>query len=599
MKPWWLRLTRYAIPQTPLLGVVLLLMTIGIGLNLLTPWPMKLIVDSVLAGEPLPASAIWISHLPGGESSHGQLGWLSLATVVLFLASRVRGLLQTYLQAGAGSRMIYGLASDLFAHLQRQSLLFHGQRRSGDLVRRVTADSECVRDLVIGVYLPLVTSLVTLVAMFCVMWQLNRGLAICALLIAFPLGGTVKLFVKPMAERKYREKELQGELAALAEQTLTAIPLLKAFEREAHETSRYRALAAQAVRANLRAAWTSREFTVTTNGITAIANSLAMAAGGYYVLQGTLTVGSLLVLLTYFTALYSPLETLAYLSDGLASAAAGARRVLEVLDSDDDCVTEAPHAIHLRSTSHPESRRVRFEGVTFGYRPGQPVLHDISFDVEPGEVVAIVGPTGAGKSTLMSLLPRFFDPWHGSVLVDEQDIRMVKLAALRAQFAIVLQEPFLLPLTVAENIAYGRPVATRAEIVAAAEAANASIFIERLADGYDSVIGERGITLSGGEKQRLSIARALLKHAPIVILDEPSSSLDSSTESLVFDAIRRLTKDKTTFVIAHRLSTIRDADRLLVIENGRLTETGKPSELLAHGGYFQRVSKLQSLSGNA
>jgi ATP-binding cassette subfamily B protein len=335
------------------------------------------------------------------------------------------------------------------------------------------------------------------------------------------------------------------------------------------------------------------QFRVSTGAVNALAGAVVMSAGGIAVLQGELTVGSLLVLVCYFAALYSPIETLAYLSEGFASAAAGARRVLDMLDAHEFDVIDQPGAAPLPAPSISHGISVRLAGVTFGYEPGRPVLQDVSLVADPGEIVAVVGSTGAGKSTLVSLIPRFFDPWQGTVYFNEREIRSIQLASLRQQIAIVPQQPFLLPLTIAENIAYARPEASRAEIVAAAVAASADAFIQRLPRGYDTVIGERGATLSGGEKQRLSIARAFLKDAPILILDEPTSAVDAQTEACLMESLEHLMRGRTTFIIAHRLSTIRRADQILVLENGRCVERGGHDELLSLRGHYFRFHGSQ------
>ncbi len=593
MRLWWLKLLRYAAPQTGGLLGILVLMCAGIGVKLLGPWPLKLIVDHVLSKQPLPPELAWIAAIPGAGSARGQLAWLAGATVLLFLARRLVAICQNYLEAGTSTRMVYNLGADLFQNLQRRSLLYHGRQRVGDLLARVTTDTGCVRELVMDVYVPLITSLLMLVSMLPIMWRMNPMLSCTAMGMAIPLGLVIKYFSGPMAERKYRERQLQGEVMTHAEQVLTAVPLVQAFGREQHEEERFRGLAGQTLQANLRTAICQEQFKVGTGAFSAGATAIAMLIGGTHVLAGSLTIGSLLVLITYFNSLYAPLETLAYLSSGFASARAGSRRVLEVLQSGDEAVPEAHDAKPLPAGPRSARGHVRLDGVTFGYEPGRAVLHDVTIEALPGETIALVGHTGAGKSTVVSLIARLVDPWQGAVLLDGMDLRAVKMESLRSSIAVLLQEPFILPLTMAENIAYGRPDATSAEIIAAAEAAQVHEFIERLPSGYATMVGERGVNLSGGEKQRLAIARALLMDAPLLLLDEPTAALDQETESALLEALERLVEGRTTFIIAHRLSTIRKADRIVVLDQGRVVEAGSHAELMARRGAYYHLRSIQ------
>jgi ATP-binding cassette, subfamily B, bacterial len=588
MKPWWRRLAAYARPHRRGLAVVLLLMIIGTIFEVLQPWPLLLLVDYVLVGEPLPAAVSWIEQLPGTATSPGLIAWLAVATIMLFLFGQLALLLRSYLQAGLGTRMIYGLGGDLFAHLQRLSLRYHSRRQVGDLTRRVVTDAICVRSLVTGVVLPVTAALFRLAVMIFVMFRLDAVLSLLALAVAPAIVALIRIFDRPMTERTYHHQRLEGDVMALAEQTLTSLPLVQAYGREHEHDQQFRDLSRSAVRASLDATKSQLIFKVGVAGASAVGTALMMVIGGMHVLDGTLSLGQLLVFMAYLAALYAPMETLAYAFTTFAAAAASARRVFEVLD-ENDRVRDGPGALALPRVAGG----VRLEAVAFGYDTDRPVLRDITLDVPPGHTVALVGSTGAGKSTLVGLVPRFFDPSAGRVLIDGHDVRDVTIESLRAQVALVLQEPFLLPLSISENIAYGRPGATQPEIEDAARAANAHDFISRLPEAYDTVLGERGVTLSGGERQRLSIARALLKDAPILILDEPTSALDAGTEALLLQALDRLMQGRTTLIIAHRLSTIRRADSIAVLRHGSIIERGSHDELLAFGGEYARFHGLQ------
>lgn len=593
MKYWWITLAKYALPQWRGLSLIAALMVGGIAAGLLAPWPMKLIVDNVLRNEPLPDGFLWIEQLPLASSNRGLLAWLAASTVSLFLLRRLVTILQGYVQSAAGNRMVYALAADLFDNLQHRSLIFHNKHRTGDLIRRVTAETGCVRELVMQVYLPLLNSLATVFCMFSVMWFLEPWVALFAAALVVPLAVLIRMFAPTMAERKYREWEIQGEIQSLAEQTLTALPVVQAFSREGREDGRFRQMARRSIHATLQSEYAQHQFRVSTGSVTALGAAAVLLLGGISVLEGRMTIGTLLVLVSYFAALYAPIETLAYLSEGFASAAAGARRVLEVMTAPDCQIVDCPGTKLMATTASPGGIAVHFENVTFGYEPDKPILHDVTWQLDAGQTVALVGRTGAGKSTLVSLIPRLFDPWYGTVRFDGVDIRELPVQSVRTNVALVSQQASLLPLSIAENIAYGRPEASRQEVVAAAIAAEADAFIKRLPRGYDTIIGERGVTLSGGERQRLSIARAILKDAPLLILDEPTSALDSHTEAAIVAALEQLIRGRTTIIIAHRLSTIRRADRIGLMEAGRIIEHGTHQELWAAAGKYHQLCLLQ------
>jgi ATP-binding cassette subfamily B protein len=571
------------------------MLLVGVALEVLRPWPLKVIVDDVLKGRPLPAGVRWMGQLPGAQSSAGLLAWLAGGTVVLFLAAQGVSIVVAYLRSEVGGRMASDLGADVLDRVQRIPP-GRARRATGDLVKRVTQDAGAVRELILSVMLPLLMALVTLGVMFAIMWRLDHGLALLAVGAAIPMAILIKAFARPMADRAYEQQELEGAMLALAEQTLTAIPVVQAFAREEFEDRRFRALSARTVAAYLRAVSSQLQFQVATGLVLACGTAAVMWFGGMRALAAGsgMTVGGLLVLMSYLASLYAPLETLAYLSSGFATASAGGRRVLEALDGAEE-LPEAPDPRPL-PPARASGCAVTFDHVSFGYQSGIEVLHDVTLEISPGQMLAVVGPTGAGKSTLVSLVPRLVDPWAGRVLVDGEDVKNARLADVRARVSIVLQEPFLLPLSAAENIAYGRPSAGREEIIAAAVAANADAFIRALPQGYDTVIGERGATLSGGQRQRIAIARAILKDAPILILDEPTASLDAETEASVMGALERLTAGRTTIVIAHRLATVRRASVVVVLEAGRIIQFGTHAQLVATPGLYQKLSQLQGLA---
>lgn len=584
-----LRLLRYAGRRWTGLIAVLTLMLLKTGMEVLKPLPMKLLVDNVLYQKPLQRElARFVEILPGSASREGLLTWAVIATFLLFFSGWALGLASAYANIGFGQRMVYDLAEDLYRHLQRLSLRFHTRKSVGDLIRRVTTDTGSVSTIINGALLPVIASVFSLVSMFVIMWQMDTTLTLVALAVIPFMIITVRLYSKPMNELSYKQHEVEGEIYNVVEQTLSAIPVVQAFGREEQGDHRLREVTNKTLKATIDATKVQFRFKVFMGLTTAVGSAAILWIGGIHVLEGQLTVGSILVFISYLGSLYGPLESLMYTSMTINAAAGSGRRVMEVLDTEQE-VENKPGARALTSVRG----HICFEDVTFGYETNRQILNNVSFEAFPGQTIAIVGATGAGKSTLVSLVPRFFDPSKGRITIDGQDIRDVELKSLRSHVGIVLQEPFLFPLTIAENIVYGRPEAKREEIEAAARAANAHQFIEHLPEGYETIIGERGATLSGGERQRISIARALLKDAPILILDEPTSALDAQTEELLLEALERLLKSRTTFIIAHRLSTIRKANQIIVLENGQIAETGSHLELLNNEGLYALFHNIQ------
>jgi ATP-binding cassette subfamily B protein/subfamily B ATP-binding cassette protein MsbA len=580
------RILRYARPHWRALLLLSTTMLVDVALDLGKPWPLKLVIDNVLGHRRTPHAVA--SILPGSSTPHGLLAWAAAATVLIFLLGTASTTFYNYFSLRIGQRMVFDLASDVFAHLQRLSLLFHSRRPLGDTIQRVTGDSYCASTLVTDALIPAIQALVLLIAMFVVMWSLEPTLTVAALAVLPFLAVVIRYLANPIKERARESRDYEGKLTSVVEQTLGAVPAVQAFTREKIEEQRFRHYADRTVVAYLRSTLAGIWLEVVSGIVTTVGTAAIIYLGADLALRGKLTAGTIIVFLSYLASLYDPLDALTGTAQTIQGAAADADRVMEILETEPaiqdrsgalDAVIDGP---------------IRYEHVTFGYEPGREALTDVSLEADPGEVIAIVGETGAGKTTLANLLVRFYDPWQGRITIGGTDIRDFRYRSLRKQIALVLQDPFIFPLTIRENIAYGRTDASYEEVVAAAKAANAHEFIMRLPDQYETEVGERGATLSGGEKQRLSIARAFLKDAPVLILDEPTSALDARTESQLLAALDRLMEGRITFIIAHRLSTTRRATQILVLHRGRLIERGTHDELMDRAGVYADLYSRQA-----
>jgi len=581
--PWVLGFLR---PHRRPVAVLSVLLLLEIGLGALQPWPFQIVIDHVLNNErhpfPEPLGA-WLAAVTGGNLI-AVLVIVVGAGVALQVINEFVSAYAGQVQVDTGQRMVYDLRGRLFRHLQALGLHHHTTTNTGDAVYRIDVDAYAIENLVMSGLFPLATSVTALVVMFVILATLDLTIALLALAVVPFLYASLRYYMNTLVTGTERVKELESGLIERLYEVFSAIRLVKSFAREQHEADRYVRAGNEVMGARIAITWQESLFAVVVSMITILGTGLVVVVGGAHVLRGQMTLGELTVVIAYLGAVYGPLSSIAHTTGRLQGALAGAKRVRAALAMQPE-TADAPDAIDATTlTGH-----IRFEHVGFHYPDGTKVLDDIDFSAAPGEMVAIVGLTGAGKTTLVSLLPRFYDATEGRVLVDGCDVRQYRIQSLREKIAIVLQDPVLFAGSISDNLRYGHLDATDAEVEEAARSAYAHDFICRLPKQYATEIAEAGGGLSGGERQRLSVARALLKDAPILILDEPTSSLDAISEAIVFSALRRLRARRTTIVIAHRLSTVRDADRILVLEGGRIAAQGRHDELLTASQLYRRM----------
>jgi ATP-binding cassette subfamily B protein len=558
------RVIKQARPYWPNLAGVLLLSLAGAPLALLLPLPLKIAVDNVIGGKPAPA---FQALLPAETASFAAsmlaiaAGLLVLTTLLLYLQSLSASILQTY----TGERLVLEFRAVLFQHVQRLSLSYHDMRGPTDSNYRIQYDAPCIQHILVTGALPLLTAALTLIGMLIVSVLLDWLVALVALGVCPVLFLLTHVYGERLRWQWHEFKGHESAAMSVVQEALGAVRVVKAFGREHHEEERFVRCSEERLRSQVGVAYLEGRFDLFVGLTLAMGTAASLIIGVWHVQAGTLTVGSLLVLMAYLTQIYEPLKTVSKKLGDVQAGLASAERAFALLDEAPE-VIERPHARSL----HRATGAIEFRNISFAYPHGREVLHDISFTVTAGARVGIAGRTGAGKSTLMNLLTRFYDPCQGDILLDDVALPEYRLADLRKQFAMVLQEPVLFSVTIRENIGYANPSATDEEIRNAAKLANAHEFVTALPDGYDSVVGERGMRLSGGERQRISLARAFLKDAPILILDEPTSSVDVKTEAVIMEAMERLMQSRTTFIIAHRLGTLERCDIRIELAGGRV-----------------------------
>jgi ATP-binding cassette subfamily B protein/subfamily B ATP-binding cassette protein MsbA len=578
------RIFPYLRTRKRLAGLSLSLVAAGSVTALLAPWPLAIMIDTVLGNKPLPA----ILGVLGGFSRYQLLAIAVAGGLLVTGLQHGLAVVDNYVNTRLDQGMVLDLRSDMFRHAQRLSLAFHDRTRTGQLMFEINNQASAVGAIAVAIP-PLLQSLFTVVGMFLILVRIEPTLALLSLTVVPPIYISAGYYAKRIQPRVMDVRHLESMSLTIVHEAMTMMKVIVAFGREGHEWRRFRKQGEQAVAARVNLTVRQTLFSLVVTMTTAIGSSLVLGFGAYFVLQHKLTAGELLVVIGYVAALYAPLEQISNTVSALQEQFITLRGALKLLDTDPE-IHEKPNAISIgRAQGH-----VKLESVSFSYVGRRGTLADVSLDAPRGTRVAIVGPTGAGKSTLLSLIPRFYDTQRGRVLLDGHDVRDLTLKSLRAQVSMVLQEPLLFSGTLGDNIRYGRLEATDDEVIEAARAANAHDFISALPHGYGTMIGERGARLSGGERQRVSVARAFLKDAPILILDEPTSSIDSQTETVILEALQRLMEGRTTFMVAHRLSTVIDADLILVLNHGEIAEQGTHDHLLTAGGLYTELHAAQS-----
>lgn len=556
--------------------------------DLAQPWPLKIVLDYVLQAKRMPGWLSQVVHRLAGDNQFAILDFAIAAVAIIALVGAVSTYAEKYLTTSVGNWVAHDLRRTLYHHIHRLSLSQHDEARTGDLISRVTSDIEAIQDFVTSALLGIVVDVLTLGGMIAVMFYLNWQFTLIALSVAPPLFFVVYAYTRRIkkASRDVRKKE--SELMSTVQEVLSSIRVVQAFTREKYEQKRFEETSLENVEMSLRARAIKARLSPFVDIIVAVGTCLVLWYGAHLVLAGRMYSGSLVVFVLYLANMYKPMRDLSKMTDTISKAVVGYERTREVLETESR-VRDLPGA----KKAPRFQGLIEFDDVSFSYSPEVPVLQNVSFRIEPKQVVAFVGPTGAGKTTIVSLIARFYDPISGVVKIDGTDIRKYKLHSLRRQMSFVLQDTLLFRAPLWQNIAYGKPEASRSEIIRAAEMANATEFIDRLPEGYNTMVGERGVTLSGGQRQRIAIARAVLRDSPILLLDEPTSALDASSEQLVVEALSRLMEGKTTIVIAHHLATIQKSDVIFVIKDCRIVEQGTHEELIQKGAVYAELYGLQ------
>ena len=552
------------------------------------PWPLKIVLDNVIGHK---SSHGWLFRLiqrTAGTEPRQILLFACVAVVVIAIVDAICSYWEKYTTTSVGQWVTHDLRRTLYAQVQRLSLAYHDTSQTGDLISRVTTDIDSIQTFIVSGLLSILVDIATILSMIGVLFYLSWQLTLIALAVVPILFALVYTYTRRVKKASREVRKREGRMISVVQEVLGSIRVVKAFAREDYEVHRLEGESLETVEAALKARTLKAKLVPIVNIITAVGTCAVLYFGGNLALSSGMSGGKIYIFIAYIASMYKPMQDISKIMDSYSKADIGYERIQEIIGNQSE-MRDAPGAKELRITEG----RINVDHVSFTYDGEREILHDISMRIEPGAVVALVGPTGSGKTTLVNLIARFYDTTAGEIRIDGQDIAKVKQNSLRSQISFVLQDTVLFSGSIWDNIAYGRPEATHSEIVAAAEAANATEFIDCLPQKYDTVVGERGVLLSGGQRQRIAIARAMVRRSPILILDEPTSALDANSEHLVFEALDRLMKGKSSIVIAHRLSTVRSANCIYVIDQGRVVESGTHHDLVQSGGLYQELIEMQ------
>jgi ATP-binding cassette, subfamily B, bacterial len=556
--------------------------------DLLEPWPLKIVLDYVIAHRSTHSHLLSLMHRMVGTEPRQILLFACLGVLLIAMLDAVATYSEKYITTSVGQWVAHDLRRTLYSHVQRLSLAYHDQKKTGDLISRVTSDIDSVQSFIVSGLLSILVDILTLFGMIAIMLHVNWQFTVVALAVVPFLFSIVYTYTRRVKKASREVRKHEGKLLSVVQEVLSSIRVVKAFAREGYEVHRLEGESLETVEAALKARALKARLVPIVNLVTAAGVCALLYFGANSALRGGLSAGSIVLFLSYITKMYKPMQDISKIMDSYSKADVGFERIQEIIATDTE-VQDAPNAKRA-----PRFRgRIDFEHVDFAYSPERKVLFDINLHVEPGTCIALVGPTGSGKTTIVNMVARFYDPTNGVVKIDGLDIRTLTQKSIRDQMSFVLQDTVLFSGSIWDNIAYGKPEASYAEIAKAAETANAMEFIEQLPDKFNTEVGERGVTLSGGQRQRIAIARAIIRNSPILILDEPSSGLDAASEHLVFEAIDRLMQGRTSLVVAHRLSTIRNADCIYVIREGRIVENGTHDQLLRKDGLYRHLYDIQ------